>query len=366
MGGILCSSAPRIRGRVRAGVRMIDVRCCVFPGDALSCALFERRSRREGLAMNFAQLEYFLAIARTRKFAVAAEQAYVSQSSLSKQIKALEDELGVELFVRSPSGATLTPAGETFLEFAEKAFKEYESVRLRLEQYSHGAHLRIRVGALPLLSAYGLHWALSDFQVDNPDVQIDLYEREQSNLIRRLDMNQVDVAIVRTDNLSAEEYDWVPLFRDQIVAVCPATHPLARRHRVALSELRDERFVLLDQQSALHQYVVDACHRAGFAPNITFTHTRHEVLLSAVQRGLGITCLPRALAQVHCEPALVCVPLEEPIYTDVGLAFVRDRALTPWAQKLVDYLRTTHRQQPLAPDETGHVPTERTFGNADR
>ncbi|MHB1451186.1 MAG: LysR family transcriptional regulator [Coriobacteriia bacterium] len=83
--------------------------------------------------MNFAQLQYFLAVAREGKFSTAAESSYVSQSSLSKQIKSLEEELGVDLFIRSSKGATLTPAGEVFLEFATKSYRRYEDLLVRLE-----------------------------------------------------------------------------------------------------------------------------------------------------------------------------------------------------------------------------------------
>ena len=92
--------------------------------------------------MNFAQLGYFLAVARSKNFSRAAEDSYVSQSSLSKQIKALEEELGVELFVRSASGATLTSAGERFLVFAGKAHRDCENILESLAHYSAEAHDR--------------------------------------------------------------------------------------------------------------------------------------------------------------------------------------------------------------------------------
>jgi len=126
----------------------------------------------------------------------------VSQSSLSKQIKSLEEELGVDLFRRSAKGALLTPAGEVFLEFATKTYRRYEEVLVRLEQYSGSARLHIRIGALPLVSDYGLHADLAEFQIDNMGIQIDFVERNQGEVIRRLELDQLDLAILRTDLLS--------------------------------------------------------------------------------------------------------------------------------------------------------------------
>jgi DNA-binding transcriptional LysR family regulator len=291
------------------------------------------------VAVNFAQLEYFLAVARSKKFSRAAEDSYLSQSSLSKQIKALEEELGVELFVRSSAGVSLTPAGEMFLVFAGKTHRDYESTLLRLGHYSAGAQLRVRVGALPLMAAYGLDSKLADFQIDNMSTQIDLFEREQGNLLRRLEMDQVDVAIMVTNNLSRDEYDWVTLVRDEIVIVCSNHHPLARAHRISLGELKDERFVSLDPHSANYAIVTEECRKEGFFPNIIFTHTRHRPLLSAVKRGIGITALARGLTHTKDEADFCCVSLENPLYMETGLVFRRDRRLTPWAEELVKYFR---------------------------
>jgi LysR family transcriptional regulator, transcription activator of glutamate synthase operon len=287
--------------------------------------------------VNFAQIEYFLAVARAKKFCLAAEDSYVSQSSLSKQIKALEEELGVDLFVRSSAGVSLTPAGEAFLDFAGKTHRDYESTLLRLARYSAGAHLHMRVGALPLMAAYGLDSVLADFQIDNMSTQVDLLEREQTNLLRRLEMDQIEVAIIRTDSLSRDEYDWVTLVRDEIVIVCSNQHPLARAHCISTRDLKDERFVMLDPQSAINTTFCGECRREGFFPNVIFTHTRHEPLLAAVKRGIGISALPRGLTHVKDEASLCCVPLQTPLYTEVALVFRRDRELTPWADKLVRF-----------------------------
>jgi LysR family transcriptional activator of glutamate synthase operon len=292
--------------------------------------------------VDFAQLDYFLAVARSKNFTRAAEDAYVSQSCLSKQIKALEEELGVELFVRSPAGCSLTPAGERFLVFASKTHRDTANILESLGRYSATGRDRVRLGAAPLMAAYDIDTALADFQMDNMATQVDLVEREQSNLLRRMEMDQLDLAIMITDNLSRDDYDWVTLFRDEIVVVCSNQHPLARAHHVALGDLKDERFVMLDQNAANYAIVVEACRKEGFFPNIVFMHTRHRPLLSAVKRNLGITALARGLTHTKDESALTCIPLEEPLYMEVGLVCRKDRKLTPWAGKLVEYFATVY------------------------
>lgn len=292
--------------------------------------------------MNFAQLKYFLAVTRFRSFCHAAESAYVSQSALSKQIKAMEEELGTELFVRGSAGVSLTPAGETFLQFANSTSTNYENVIMRLAQYSDSAQLRVRVGALPLTSAYDLVTDLADFQADNLGVQVDLCERNQEEILKRLELHRLDIAILRTDLISLDEYDCIPLIRDEIVIVCSNQHPLARQQRVSIEELKDARFVMLNEHSGVYIAFVEECGKHDFFPNVTFTHTRHEPLIAAVARNIGITALPRGLTHGGNESSITCVPLREPLYTVIGLVIPKDRALTAPAQRLVEHFSSRY------------------------
>lgn len=304
--------------------------------------------------MNFAQLQYFLAVAREGKFSTAAESSYISQSSLSKQIKSLEEELRVDLFNRSAMGVTLTPAGEVFLEFATMTHRRYEETMLRLEHYGASKQLHIRIGALPLVSDYGLHGDLAAFQIDNMGIQIDFVERSQQEIIRRLELSRLDLAILRTDLLSPAEYEWIDLIKDEVCIVCSMRHRLARRKTVATDTLRDERFVLLDEQSAVTARFIEKCRDAGFCPNIIFTHSRHEPLIGGVSQNAGITALPRGLTRrVSRDPSvtpITCVPMEEPMFTNVGLVKRRDQTLSPWAEKLYEHFRQAY-PKPMGPEE---------------
>lgn len=303
--------------------------------------------------MNVAQLQYFLAVTREGKFSAAAESSYVSQSSLSKQIKALEEELGVDLFNRNAKGATLTPAGEVFLEFATGTYRHYEELLIRLEQYGTSARLHIRIGALPLVSDYGLHGDLADFQIDNMGIQMDFVERSQGEIVRRLELDRLDLAILRTDLLSPTEYEWVDLVRDEVCIVCSFRHRLAHRKSVTAEMLRDERFVLLDEQSAVTVRFVQRCREAGFCPNVIFTHTRHEPLIGGVSKNAGITALPRGLtrriSRDRSEMLITCVPLEAPLYTNIGLVKRRDHSLSPWAEKLYEHFLSRY-PEPISPE----------------
>lgn len=310
-------------------------------------------SERE-VYVNFSQLQYFLAVAHEGKFSTAAESSYISQSSLSKQIKSLEEELDVDLFVRGAKGTTLTTAGEVFLEFATMTFRRYEDLLMRLEQYGTSAQHHVRLGALPLVTDYNLHADLADFQIDNTDVQIDFVERNQGEILRRMDLDRLDLSILRTDLLSSTEYEWIDLIRDEICIVCSVRHRFARRQSITLDMLLDQQFVLVDEQSAIAARFIEKCRQAGFRPNILFTYKRHELLIGVVGRNTGITALPRGMtrriSRDRSGAMITCIPMEEPLYTNVGLVKRRNHTLSPWADKFYEHFRRAYLE-PVGPEE---------------
>jgi len=284
--------------------------------------------------MTFVQLRYFLSIVQTGSFSLAAEQTYVSQSSLSKQIKALENELGARVFERNASGVSLTPAGAVFLEFAQKTLVEHENALAQITQHTFAARSRVKIGALPLLSEYGFFAKLADFQTEYADIQVDLHEREQRNLERRLRLGQIELAIMRTDFLDPREFEWVPLVIDEMVVISGKGHPLAEKQSVSLSQLKNERFVMLDENSGINQVFNRACRSAGFTPHITSHHSRHEPLLAAVMRNLGLTILPSALLREDYMKDLDCTWLKEILLTELGIVCLRGHRLSAAARKI--------------------------------
>lgn len=270
--------------------------------------------------MDFEQLEYFVAVARTRRFADAAELCFISQSSVSKRIRALEREVGVRLFERGHGETKLTEAGEAFLPFATLALDRKRDVVHRLAEYGAQPRALVRLGTLPVLGAYRISGVLSDYCGLVPDVQLDLFEREQSELIRRLDIDRIDLAILRSDLLPPGRYDLLDLIVDRLVVVCPVGHPLAARREVELFELGAEPFLLMDERSALHQIVLELFDGIGIRPRSVLELARHEPLLAAVAHGIGAAILPEGLARDSHAEEVAVVPLRDAPVTTLSLA----------------------------------------------
>lgn len=289
--------------------------------------------------MTFNQINYFLAIVECGTFSNAAEEMYISQSSLSKQIKSLELELGVSLFQRSGNKISITPAGSIFYEYAKTVKKHHQEMLLQLADFKEGQFSSVRLGTLPLLYGYGLATKLAKFQVAHQLTHIDLLEREQVEIMHLLDNGSLDLAIARIDLLSPESYDFVPLVEDNIVLVCSQDDPLASFEQVSINILKHERFLMLDSSSSVYKLCENKFQEAGYKPNIICTNSRHMPLLAMVEEGLGISLLPRKLIIPETNPSLKCIALKENLKTITAMIRPKNKKGNPMANALFNYFK---------------------------
>ncbi len=276
--------------------------------------------------MELSQLRYFLAVARHLSFTRAAESLPLSQPSLTNQIRRLERELGVELFIRTTRRVRLTPAGEDFVKAAQQILNLVEAAQLEMHEFSGLKRGRVLLGTIPTVGAFSLPPLLAEFRSLFPGVELALQEEGSDVLLQLLLDEAIDLAIVT----AGEEHPSGALERrclvvDEMVALLPDSHPLADRQAVALPELANEQFVLFKPGYGLRRVVLDACAAAGFQPKIAFETAQRETIYAMVQAGLGITLLPRS--GIHgTEYTWRLVPLQPPaIEREVSLAWKAKR-----------------------------------------
>lgn len=268
--------------------------------------------------MTFNQITYFLAIVGKSNFSHAADEVFISQSSLSKQIKALEIELGVCLFSRDNYKIELTEAGKAFLPFAEKSSKDYLDIMSNLSSFKYmPENTIIKMGVIPISCYISLINKL--VTLESKSIHIDLLEREQSELIKMLDRNEIDFAIVRIDYLPIDKYDFVPLAMEEIGVLCSITHRLASKKKLSLKDIKNESFILLNNTSSLNELCIEACKSAGFYPRVNYSSSRHEAVLAMVNNGLGLALLPKSLLDLENSKSLKCIPLDDNIISTIAL-----------------------------------------------
>jgi DNA-binding transcriptional LysR family regulator len=294
------------------------------------------------------QLVYFLAVARTRHFTRAAELTHVAQPSLSKQIHCLERELGSELFHRARGNVTLTPAGEVLVPFAKRILADVETARLQVHELAELRQGRLRLGATPSLCTGLLAYALANFRVRYPGIQLIIDESGSRDLVRQLAEGAIDLAMITSSvHRGDPTLHTVPILREQLTVAVPRTMDI---DSFRMEDLRDRPLVMFREGYDLRSMTLTACQRAGFQPRFAIEGGEMDAVLSFVEAGLGIAVVPSMVLQGR--PQLRGVPFVPfpPIRT-ISLAHRTDvhptRAAEEFRTTLLQLLSSAHTQGSL-------------------
>lgn len=248
--------------------------------------------------MDIFQIEYVLAVARCQHFTHAADDICVSQSALSHQISKLEEELGVQLFKRTTRAVCLTPAGKEFVENATRIMADINKTKHAMRKYALAERGEIIIGAIPTIGLLGLTADIASFQSIYPNLRLIIQEDFSGRLLDMLLNAEVDVALM-TPPPNNEEYpslNFYPLINDEIVLAIHPEHPLAKKATIELSETKDEKYIFMKPNNGLRAITLDACHNAGFEPNIVYQSSQVETVLALVASGMGITLITSRIA----------------------------------------------------------------------
>ena len=243
--------------------------------------------------MNLRDLEYLVAVADHRHFGRAADACFVSQPTLSTQLKKLEIELGVELVERSSRQVLVTAAGEQIVARARTVLAEAEAIRRIAGNARDPRAGRLALGAFPTIAPYLLPHVLGDLRRTLPDVELLLVEEKTSTLLDQLRRGSLDAAVVA---LPVPEEGWrvEPLFREDFLLAVPVGHPLATDPGpLTVADLAGENLLLLTTGHCLRDQTLAVCQEAGAHERSGFRATSLETLRHMVAAGLGLTLLPR-------------------------------------------------------------------------
>jgi LysR family transcriptional regulator, transcription activator of glutamate synthase operon len=275
--------------------------------------------------MEIEQLKYFLAVVKYKSFSIAAHELSISQSSLSKRIKALEDELGAELINRSTK--TVTLFGEELIKFSEDVIDKYDNLKLKIRKYSNLEEGHITLGMSQIANCQGLIGLVATFQKEHPGIKISLVEKKTKDLIKLLRDNKIDAAFILTNSTEDTCLKVYPLIKDEYVLVTDIKHHLAKNEFINLSEASSEKFILLDHNSGMHDAPVEACKKAGFMPSILHESNQIDTILDFVSQGMGVSLLMHNSVNYYGHHGVKIVRLKEPIWGITTLAFPRNKNL---------------------------------------
>lgn len=304
--------------------------------------------------MQLQQLGYFVAVAETRHFTHAAELMRVAQPSLSKQIRALERELGSPLFSRARGNITLTPAGEALLPLAKRILADVDTARLEVQELAGLRSGRVRLGATPSLCGGLVADVLARFHATYPGVALQVEEGGSRDLVRDLTRGELDIALVILPLHQGETaLDAMPILRENLVVASASDGPAptAGTHML-ISGLREHSLVMFRSGYDLRDATLAACRQAGFEPDFSVEGGEMDAVLRFVEAGLGVAVVPSMVLEGR--PGLRGTPLSPPgLRRTIGIANRRDVAPTHAARAfrttLLDFIAEAATSGALPP-----------------
>lgn len=299
--------------------------------------------------MNTDYLKEFVVLAETKNFWEASDRLYMNQSTLSKHIKNLETDLGVDLFSRTTRRVELTSYGQAFLPYAKSITHfEFEGKQTlqRMRNIENGL---LTIGAFPSMPQYHITPLLSQFQTLYPDGTIRITEDDPMHLMHYLENESCEIIFQREDKATFEKnflndtlVTRIPYLKDQLVALLPISHPLAGASSITLQQLKDDRFCFIKEGSLMYQISMNACQNANFVPNIVFTSHRIDSILDMVTNQNCVALLMDAHLKLpengpkQTDAPWCIVPITPVISSQISICYRNDKPLSKNAQLFVD------------------------------
>ncbi len=258
-------------------------------------------------------LRYLVALADTRHFGQAAARCFVSQPTLSAQLKKLEDYLGVQLVERHPRRVALTEAGMQVVARARRIIEASEEIVALAETQRDPFAGRLRVAMLPTIGPYLLPIVAPRLRRKLPRLELLLYEYQTGPMLEHLLAGDIDLGILALP-VQAEGLAERKLFDEPFVVALPERHPLARRRSLKVADLTGETLLLLEDGHCLRDQALDVCSRSHVHEKQDFRATSLETLRQMVASGSGITLLPQLAASGAYGNArgMVTIPFARP------------------------------------------------------
>jgi len=288
--------------------------------------------------MNLRDIRYLVTVADLKNFSQAAEACFVSQPTLSMQIKKLEEELGVTLFERSNRSVRLTEPGERILEASRRILGEVDLIKTIAENSRDPLAGSFRLGAFPTLASYVFPRLVPEISRALPKLKLLLVEEKTDVLVERLKGGQCDAALLALP-VNDPALVGMKIFEDPFLLALPATHPWADHAQIDPAELRQVKLLLLDEGHCLRDQALDVCYQHGGHEEADFRATSLETLRMMVKAGSGLTLMPRIAARFD-DPQIRYLPFTEPAPRRiVGLVWRKTSARQILTDRIVELAR---------------------------
>lgn len=310
--------------------------------------------------MDIEHLREFIVLVETKNYWEASSRLFIGQSTLSKHIKQMEQELGVPLFNRTSRKVELTRYGKLLIPYAEKITSAHLACREALRDAKEAEQGLLVLGALPAMAQYSITDLLLEYRLRYPGKIVKVLEDDTAPLKEALRRRRCELALVR-ESVTAPTDDAdlvkIPYVRDHLVALLPPGHPLSGESTIQLAQLETEDFITLKSQTALYDITLAACQHAGFAPHIVFSCHNRDAILDLVTQGLGVSILTNRHVQrpkhgkFPLQTKFTAIPLSPSIETQIFLCYKKDVELSAGAQGFLDCMQEYLQKHEPSPEK---------------
>ena len=271
--------------------------------------------------MEIQQLYYYMELCKQKNFTEAGYACNMTQGALSKQIRKLENELGITLIRRNTRKFELSKEGEIFLSYAKKMTGTYEEMLKNVQK-----NQEIKIGCMPVLAPYHFARLVADFRKEYPDIKLVIDERIASEIQENSD--RYDFLILRENMMEDQKkFRFSPLYDDKLCAVLYEKHPLYGRDRLQLKELKDDVFIFPERGSGSYEVFYKSCEKAGFEPKIAFEFPQANTIMSFVSEGVGVTITFSTVYREAKCAGVKMIPLEDELHSVISLFYRKNKPL---------------------------------------
>lgn len=272
-------------------------------------------------------------LCKQKNFTEAGYACNMTQGALSKQIRKLENELGITLIRRNTRRFELSKEGEIFLSYARKMTETYEEMLKNVQK-----NQEIKIGCMPVLAPYHFARLVADFRKEYPDIKLVIDERIASEIQENSD--RYDFLILRENMMEDQKkFRFSPLYDDKLCAVLYEKHPLYGRDRLQLKELKDDVFIFPERGSGSYEVFYKSCEKAGFEPKIAFEFPQANTIMSFVSEGVGVTITFSTVYREAKCAGVKMIPLEDELHSVISLFYRKNKPLDYAKKQFLNYVR---------------------------
>lgn len=285
--------------------------------------------------MDINYLKEFVVLTQTGNFMEAAEILYSSQSTLSKHIKSMENELGVSLFDRTTRKVSVSKFGRLLLPYARQVTEIQDKYLAELRSNRESDKESLNLGSIYGLAQYKITDVLVKFKKNNPKATLNVQQASSAVLKEMLQQRKCELAFVRDIEGAGDEFVRLPFITDTIVVVLPLDHPLAKKKSIPLKMLANENFLLAVPGTMPYKLSMKACELSGFEPRVTYNDPELENHIDLVIKGMGVSLALKRLALYHFHPKIALVDITPSVTTQIDLCHLKNAKLSEAAKHLI-------------------------------